>query len=88
MTTDNETIDEGGEAPCFAHLLGQPPVIDDALPARHVCDLAEVAAAAAARSHVHVAAITASDDERHAVLDDTVLPPLPVGLERVLPSVS
>jgi hypothetical protein len=79
MTTGDETIDEGGEAPCFAHLLDQPPVIDDVLPAGLVCDLGEAVAAATARSHVYIAAITASDDERHVVFDDAVLPPLPVG---------
>jgi hypothetical protein len=31
MTTGDETIDEGGEAPCFAHLLDQPLASDDAL---------------------------------------------------------
>jgi hypothetical protein len=65
MTTGDETIDEGGEAPCFAHLLDQPPAIDDALLAELVCDLAEAVTAAAARPHVFIAAVAASDDERH-----------------------
>lgn len=35
------STDEGGEAPCFAHLLNQPPIVDDALLAELVRDLAD-----------------------------------------------
>lgn len=41
MTTDDEPVDEGGEPPCFAHLVDQPFDISDALLASLVRDLAE-----------------------------------------------
>lgn len=41
MSTDPERIDEGGEAPCFPHLLDQSPTIDDTLLGRLVRDLAD-----------------------------------------------
>jgi PAS domain S-box-containing protein len=41
MSLDDETVDEGGEAPCFAHLVDQPLVPSEPLLAALVRELAD-----------------------------------------------